>query len=312
LLLTNDEVEVPAYIVQDCFLYYMATKDNEFLKKAFPMMQWAFEVQLLHIVEGMSEFSGDETYIAGGTYPGQLIYEGSAESTLLFITGGEKLCDWAAKEGLWKDEKLESYRHKVAFAKSKYKSNFIEGGKFYANNPNREKVAGTPRFRFGFCALHGRDQKTPLITWTERDEYGRYVCPDCRNKIVPLRNPVDHQKRYVLNSVSLIPAYLESDIFTPDEIKEIIKPGVELYKAKGSVPSNIEGVRSLGYDYGLLLYNLVKLNDPLKEKLVRKTLHILDPTGAWVEYYDNDKPYNCRTRPWESAINIEALIEYLK
>jgi hypothetical protein len=188
----------------------------------------------------------------------------------------------------------------------------MEGGKFYANNPEREKVAGMPRFRFGFCATHGRDQKTPLITWTERDEYGRYICPDCRTKNVPERNPVDHQKRYILNSVSMIPAYLESDLFTPNEIKAIIKPGVELYKAKGSVPSNIEGIRSLGYDYGLLLYNLVKLNDPLKEKLARKTLRILDPTGAWVEYYDNDKPYNCRTRPWESAINIEALIEYLK
>ncbi len=312
LLLTNDEVEVPAYIVQDCFLYYKATNDNEFMKKAFPMMQWAFEVQLPHLVEGMTEFSGDETYIAGGTFPGQLIYEGSAESTLLFITGGEKLCNWAAQEGLWKGDKLKKYKQSLALAKSKYKSNFMESGKFYANNPNREKVAGTPRFRFGFCALHGSDQKTPLITWTERDELGRYVCPDCRNKVVPMKNPIDHQKRYILNSVSLIPAYLESDIFTSDEIKEIIKPGVELYKAKGSVPSNINGVRSLGYDYGLLLYNLVRLNDPLKEKLVRKTLHILDPTGAWVEYYDNDKPYNCRTRPWESAINIEALIEYIK
>jgi hypothetical protein len=312
LLLTNDEVEVPAYIVQDCFLYFEATKDNEFLKKAFPMMQWAFEVQLPHLVEGMTEFSGDETYIAGGTYPGQLLYHGSAESTLLFITGGEKLCDWAAKEGLWKGEKLESYCQKVALAKSKYKSNFMEGGIFYANNPNREKVAGTPRFRFGFCAIHDRDQKTPLITWTERDEYGRYICPDCRNKFVPERDSIDHNKRYILNSVSLVPGLLGSDLFSPAEVAQIIKPGVEIFRAKGSVPSNIEGIRSLGYDYGLLLYNLVKLNDPLKEKLVRKTLRLLDPTGAWVEYYDNDKPYNCRTRPWESAMNIEAIIEYLK
>ena len=312
LLLTNDEVEVPAYLIQDCFLYYKATKDEDFLKKAFPMMQWAFEVQLPHLVEGMTEFSGDETYIAGGTYPGQLLYHGSAESTLLFITGGEKLIEWASKQGLWKGDKLENYRRKVVLAKSKYKSNFMTGHVFYANNPHREKVAGTPRFRFGFCAIHGKDQKTPLITWTERDDKGRYICPDCKNKIVPERNPIDPNKRYILNSVSLVPGLLGRDLFTPVEIAQIIKPGVEIFREKGSVPSNIEGNRSLGYDYGLLLYNMVKLNDPLKEKLVRKTLRLLDPTGAWVEYYDNDKPYNCRSRPWESAMNIEALIEYLK
>lgn len=315
LLLTNDEVEVPAYIVQDCFLYYKATEDNEFLKKAFPMMQWAFEVQLSHLAEGMTEFSGDETYIAGGTFPGDNIYQGSAESTLLFITGGEKLLDWASKQGLWTGEKLEKYHQKIADAKAKYKANFMESGKLYANSSVREKTAGLPRFRFGFCSVHGQNQKTPLITWTEKNDEGRYICPDCRTKTSSERSgnrAVNHDKRYILNSVSLLPAYLQSDLFTAAEINEIIKPGVELFKTNRSIPSNIEGTRSLGYDYGLLLYNMVMLNNPLKEQVLRKTLNILDPTSAWVEYYDNDKPYNCRTRPWESGVNIEAVIEYVK
>jgi hypothetical protein len=38
----------------------------------------------------------------------------------------------------------------------------------------------------------------------------------------------------------------------------------------------------------------------------------VDGTGAWVEYYDNKVPFNCRCRPWESGINIEALIYYLE
>ena len=309
LPLTNDEVEVPAYLIQNCFLYYKQTNDHEFLMKAFPMMEWAFEIQLPHLVEGMTEFSGDETYIAGSTFRGDL-YQGSAESTLLFITGGEKLLDFAARNGLWKGEKLESYHQKVAYAKEKYKSNFIESGVFYANNPSREKLASLPRFRIGFCALHSQDQKTPLITWTERDDKGRYVCPDCRKKIVPERLN-DPEKRYFLNSVSLVPLYLESNLFSLTEIAEIIKPGVELFRTKGTIPSNLEGIRSLGYDYGLFLYNMVKLNNPLKEQSLKKMLGILDAASAWGEYYDNDKPYNCRTRPWESAINIEALIEYI-
>jgi len=310
LPLTNDEVEVPAYLIYNCFLYYEKTGDRDLLSKAFPMMEWAFEIQLPHLVNGMTEFSGDETYIAGGIFRGN-VYQGSAESTLLFITGGEKLIDFAEGDSLWDHDKIKTYREKVTVAKNRYKSNFMESGTFYANNPQRAKMAGLPRFRIGFCALHDREQSSPLITWTERDEYGRYVCPDCRKKIVPFHES-DPDKRVFLNSVSLIPSYIGSDIFSPEEVKNIIKPGVEVFRTKGIIPSNIEGIRSLGYDYGLFLYNMVKLKDPLKEQALHKMLSILDATSAWGEYYDNDKPYNCRTRPWESAINIEALIEYLK
>lgn len=311
LFFINDEVEVPAYIIQNCFEYYDYTKDNAFLKQSFPMMEWAFEIQLKHLVEGMTEFSGDETYIAGGAFPGGLVYQGSAESTLLFITGGEKLLAWAAKQGLWKGAKLENYRQKVAFARKKYKDNFMDAGKLYANNPLREKIAGMPRFRFGYCEVHSEKQKTPNMTWVEKEPKGRYICADCRTKELPEYN-LDREKLYSLNSVNLIPLYIKSDLFTTKEIEAIVKPGIELFKTTGFVPSNVEGNRSLGYDYGLFLYNMVKLNDPLKEQMLRKTLSVLDPTGAWVEYYDNDKPFNCRSRPWESAINIEAVIEYIK
>jgi hypothetical protein len=95
-------------------------------------------------------------------------------------------------------------------------------------------------------------------------------------------------------------------------IFSLIKPGIELFSQTGEVPSNIEGRRALGYDSGLMLYNLVKLKSDIKEKALAKMLELLDDTDAWVEYYDNDKPINCRCRPWESAINIEALIEYIK
>ncbi len=311
LFFINDEVEVPAYLILNCFEYYKHTKDNEFLKQAFPMMQWAFEIQLGHLVEGMTEFSGDETYIAGGTFPTGNIYQGSAESTLLFITGGEKLLDWVSGQNLWTTGKIEKYRLIVADAKEKYKGNFMESSLLYANNPSREKIAGSPRFRYGWCQVHSTDQKYPAMTWLEREPKGRYICADCRKKVLPEFN-LDHEKRYVLNSVNLVPLYIESSLFTKNEIAKIINPGIEIFKVKGSIPSNLEGNRSLGYDYGLFLYNVVKLNNPVKEQVLKKTLGVLDPTGAWVEYYDNDKPFNCRARPWESAINIEAIIEYIK
>jgi hypothetical protein len=208
----NDDVEIPAYIVLDCFKYYDYTHDDEFMTELFPMMQWAFEVQLPHLAHGMTEFSCDETYIAGGVFPKYLTYNGSAESTLLFITGGEKLIKLAEKNSLWNKEKLDQYREKVMTARQLYKQNFYIDGVLYANNPEREEYAGKPRFRYGFCDGHEINRETLQICWTENRGNGYYLCPQCINDTMPeFKNP---QKRYVLNSINFVPLYISSDIFT--------------------------------------------------------------------------------------------------
>lgn len=58
----------------------------------------------------MTSFSGDETYIAGGTLPRVLMYDGSAESTLLFIEGGERFLRWCQVHGKLEDSLLARYR----------------------------------------------------------------------------------------------------------------------------------------------------------------------------------------------------------
>jgi hypothetical protein len=40
-------------------------------------------------------------------------------------------------------------------------------------------------------------------------------------------------------------------------------------------------------------------------------LSVLDSTGAWVEYYVDGHPNGTFCRPWESAINLEAAIDYV-
>ena len=37
---------------------------------------------------------------------------------------------------------------------------------------------------------------------------------------------------------------------------------------------------------------------------------MVDPTGAWAEYYVLGRPHGTRCRPWESAINIEVLLRH--
>jgi len=49
---------------------------------------------------------------------------------------------------------------------------------------------------------------------------------------------------------------------------------------------------------------------PLAEAVYNRALQMVDPTGAWAEYYLNGSPQGTRCRPWESAINIVALLNY--
>ena len=43
-----------------------------------------------------------------------------------------------------------------------------------------------------------------------------------------------------------------------------------------------------------------------------KVLELADDTGSWAEYYRNHQPYNTRCRPWESAINVEAILHWIE
>jgi hypothetical protein len=133
------------------------------------------------------------------------------------------------------------------------------------------------------------------IVWTERNENGRYVCAGCIcDKPLPRAEP----RQFNLLSVALAPFYMNFSLIP----YELLKPSVVKMADKKDEP------RTVGYDYGFLLNALTKLGT--KEALAQydKTLSVVDKTGAWSEYYLNDQPYGTRCRPWESAINLEALI----
>ena len=124
-----------------------------------------------------------------------------------------------------------------------------------------------------------------------------------------VRLPCAPDKRFRLGSVSLQLAYFGTALFDQDEIAACIAPSVEQFRRTGRVSSEPGSDRALGYDPGLLLYNLVYLGErALADRLLTQMLDLLDERGMWVEYYDGTEPFNCRCRPWESAINMEALL----
>ena len=50
----------------------------------------------------------------------------------------------------------------------------------------------------------------------------------------------------------------------------------------------------------------------IPEKMLHMALDAVDDTGVWVEYYADGAPCGCRYRPYESGINIEAVVRYLE
>ena len=310
LLFINDEVENTGYLLMCFFNYFEHTKDKEYIDEVFPLLKWAFEIQLPHIAGDMLEFSCDETYIAGGTFPKNLMYHGSAEATLLFIEGGERFLNYARIEKLLPEEKIAGYYEVVSNVRKNFKKNFFDDGILYANNPLREKIAGRPQFRHGFCDAEEILDKHLSLSWTEKNDKNYFVCPKCRERKMPEMTNCD--KRYILNSVNLALKYHNTTLFTDEEIQKIISDCITAFENTNRVPSNPGSTRSLGYDYGLMLYNAAKLNLSIKDNVLAKTLDLLDSSGAWVEYYDNDIPFNCRCRTWESSINIEGIIEYIR
>ncbi len=122
---------------------------------------------------------------------------------------------------------------------------------------------------------------------------------------------------YRLVSVSLMPLYFKSGLLEPAELKPVVDEIYIFFKKNGILTSHTELVssdhqRSVGYDYGLVLYSMLQTGSKGQHEVYRKTLDIVDETGAWSEYYEGEPPGGTRCRPWESAINLEALIKYAK
>jgi hypothetical protein len=309
----NDEVEITGYLVRQAFDLLARSGDEDFTRTIFPMLAWAWQAQKKHLVDGMLPFNGDETYVAGGILPRHTLNDGSAEATLLLIDGGEKLLDWAERRRVWPANVIAGERTVLDAVRGRYRQNFWQDGRLVTNNPARAAAAALPRFRHGVCEKCAYEGHARGIVWTKCSPAGRYLCPEC---LASGPFPAAAPRRYVLQSVSLTPLYFGSSLFSASELTPLVEEIVANYQRTGRLPSRPDderagsGALAVGYDYGLLLYALTALSHPAASDLYEKTLSLLDPVGAWVEYYLDHRPAGTRYRPWESAINLEALLYY--
>ena len=312
----NDQVESPGYLIIQAFDLLKATKDSAFVLQISPMLDWAFSVQQKYLVKNMLPFNGDETYVAGGLLPRSTLNDGSAESTLLFIESGQKYMNWLKTQNLQNADYIVKSQALIDTVKAHFMENFWQDGVLWTNNPLRAELAELPHFRHGVCESAGPGclmNKYGGIVWTERNENNRYVCAACISRdILPKAEPT----KYNLLSVAMAPFYMGFSTIPYDMLKKPVTDILNNFKTTGAMTSKqaTSGTKSeiftVGYDYGFLLSALTKLNNPDAMLLYHKTLSVVDNEGAWAEYYLDDQPKGTRCRPWESAINLEALIGY--
>ena len=306
----NDGTEIPGYLIMGAFEILASTHDNGYVQKIFPMLEWAWDIQKKNLILDMMPFDGDETYVAGGLLPRSALNDGSAEATLLFLESGRELVNWAEQHHRWPAARVAQARGVLDGVQSNYRKNFWRDGRLITNNPERTAAAPMPQFRHGVCERCMAEKRLKHLTWNERSPTGRYLCPVC---MAMGSYPAAPVKIYSLASVSMIPFYIHSKMFSNEELAPIVRKLAKDFIDTGAfqgVDAPLVPGKIVGYDIGMLLYVLTELHDPLAGPVYTKALQMVDPTGAWVEYYINGVPHLTRCRPWESAINLEAVLHY--
>ena len=297
----NDEVEITGYVVLQAMDYYHKTNDLLFIRKIIPMLEWAITSQKRNLVNYMLPFNGDETYIAGGILPRKVMYNGSAESTLLFIEGANRLIKTIKDNKLWEPSKIADLDTIVQGCISHYRANFFKNGMLITNNPAREPGIQYPPSRFGVCLHPDHGGYASEVFHFKGSLYFCKGCMDKDNSNVVIPEP----EVFNIVSVSLFPFYINAELLTVKEKEHLLERVVKYYRETGKIS---EKNVILGSDYGFFLDGLVNLDHALKDEVYKKMMNLRDNTGAWVEYYDRNLPMGCKCRPWESGVNIEAAI----
>ena len=297
----NDAVEITGYLLLQSTKLLEAAGDRAFFDEQRPMLDWALRSQVAQLHRGMLPFNGDETYVAGGFLPRAALNHGSFEATLLFIEGAKRYL--ASRRAEKREDWIERAREAIAEAERRFEGNFRRGNGYIANSLARLVGLAEPEYRHGMC-LNG-----DTFGWLKRVGEGLYVCPRCL--AAGRVSPQPCEREIPLKSTLMMALYVDSPLLGREYLRGQIAAYLAEYRRTGILPSLPAGGRCLGYDFGLLLYAAARLG-LAADDLLAHMLALKDSAGMWAEYYDGGQPQNTRCRPWESAINMEGALQYLR
>ncbi|MBQ7982951.1 MAG: hypothetical protein IJ302_05235, partial [Clostridia bacterium] len=306
----NDNTEITAYLVLSCTDYLRETGDTAFFTRCLGMCGRAMRRALPELAGGMMPFNGDETYIAGGLLPRTVIEQGSLEATALFIAAAEALERAYDDCGLPHTDLAPVLRQSRLEAEHAFAENFSRRGGYVVNAPRREQLRVQPLYRHGVCYFGD------TFGWLRRADRGCYVCPHCADRAHEVI-PAPPDAEYRLTSALLTLPYVRSAVIGTPELRGIVGKCLSAYRKTGRLPSAPQGTRIVGYDWGMLLYAAAETGVEADD-LLTAALDARDACGMWAEYYDisgqmpHPTPAGTRCRPWESAVNIDGILHYLR
>jgi hypothetical protein len=310
----NDNAEITGYVVMMLTDYLKATGDMETVRKGLPLIKYCLAAQHSVLSNGMIPFNGDETYIAGGLLPRSAINDGSMEATSIYHESILRVL--AIKElvsGLGTELIVDISRDLQLITEGFGKHFTGPEGQLYCNDPDSGYA---PPFRPGgvLNCSHG-------FGIGYRDNDGNYVCPKCfaakkgaglkpepgLEQWLALNGQGEGQsqsksaagnggKRYVTEAAVLSPAFTVADSLIPvDKIREAAEKTLEELPRRS---------KTVGYEPGFIMYCL-----GYNEKLASEMLSMRDEFGSFSEYYEGGNQAGTLCRPWETAIDLAALLE---
>lgn len=290
----QDASEITGYMILMGTDYVDATGDSAILREIKSLLWWCVEQQHFAMKKGMLPFNGDETYIAGGILPRSTLNDASMEATVLYDTACSRLLKYKAEIG-WSPEQEKLLFEDQEQIRRQFEANFCRDGNLFCNRPGFYDTEPEIRYGVRVCG-HG-------MGLSVRNGWGDYVCPKCA---------MSNEKKPAFSNYGVsyrIPAALMMPLFVGAEL-------IPLREYRQAIQSVVTGLmeqknaKKVGYDMGLATYAVQRYLPDLSETMLKNLLGLRDAVGAWTEYYVEDKPSGCMYRPWESAINIAALLSH--
>jgi len=286
--------EGPSYVPLMFLWYLRASGDEAFIKARYPMLKYALTGQSIS-KEGRLPFSGDETYRTAMAmtlgWPLDFDFVGccdSANSSFLFVAAAEQLADIAQKIGHKED--VNWFREKAKLVRTSTERDFwLKDKKFYRPFLMRKEPAKV--------YLPYEDVSTKPI-------WSGYHSPK-------VGQALEHIK-------------------TLDKLLGTLGPVWQSPLSKKHHNYLNQGVTKgiyTGMKLGYVLYNFASMEHNAAKDAFNQLGKAASPSGNYGEYlilddfsalqiiYDKKGgkvgDYTARYRPWEGAINIDAMVFYL-
>lgn len=288
------EGEIPSWIILQHFWYWRATQDAALISKHWPLLDACLKRQK-RAKDNLMTFQGTEPYLHGALYS---LYPDRVKGTTGFIA-----------EDHLRDRKTYSLASAVQFLMSVHAMGAMVNGLDRATNPERW-LDGKPKDHPGL----------PYLTrgYELRDDIEeRFWLPE-EKLFAPAISPVTGAPhRAPFADVNLMPLWIGWTYPSGEKSRDNLRHTLAMLWRSGK---RIGTTPTVGYVtgkvQGMLLTALAERDGMARLECLDELLRMAEPAGEWGELYDPegrpvsayDAEWPNRLRPWESGVNLEAIM----